>query len=278
MDNGLHSRKLKQALISLIGGIFPRLLQIYHNVSLRAHTGNYACKYLFFIYIGSMSPSTPVSTSLAEIQYRIAQTCASMVAPASALPTLIAASKSQSAASIEALIAQGIYHFGENRVQEAQAKWPDIKMRHPQITLHLIGPMQSNKVADAVALCDVIETIDRKKIADAVAAEAKKQGKHPICLIQVNIGDEPQKSGVSLAEVDSFIPYCLDVAQLRVEGLMCVPPADKHPAPYFALLRQIALRHGLTTLSMGMSSDYETAIRMGATHIRIGTALFGQRA
>lgn len=228
------------------------------------------------MYIGFMSlPSHPVSP-LDTITKRIHTLCfegAILHTP----PVIIAASKSQSAHAIEDLIAKGVRHFGENRVQEAQDKWPALRLRHPDITLHLIGPMQSNKVADAVALFDVIETIDRKKIADAVASESKKQNKQPICLIQVNIGDEPQKSGIALAEVDDFINYCRDTAQLRIHGLMCVPPAELHPAPYFALLRHIAERHGLGTLSMGMSGDYEEAIRMGATHIRLGTALFGQR-
>lgn len=228
------------------------------------------------MYISLMSlPSQPASQlqAIAKQIHRICFEGTILHTP----PVIIAASKSQSAQAIEDLIAQGITHFGENRVQEAQEKWPAIMARHPDIILHLIGPMQSNKVADAIALFDVIETIDRKKIADAVASESKKQGKQPICLIQVNIGDEPQKSGVALSEADDFIHYCRDTAQLRIHGLMCVPPAKSHPAPYFALLRHIAERHGLHTLSMGMSGDYEEALRMGATQLRLGTALFGQR-
>lgn len=228
------------------------------------------------MYIGYMPlPSHPISP-LDAITKRIHSLCFEGSIPHTP-PVIIAASKSQPVHAIEELIAKGVSHFGENRVQEAQDKWSALRLRYPEITLHLIGPLQSNKVADAVALFDVIETIDRKKIADAVASESEKQGKQPVCLIQVNIGDEPQKSGIALSEADDFIIYCRNTAQLRIHGLMCVPPAETHPAPYFALLRKIAKRHGLHTLSMGMSGDYEEAIRMGATHIRLGTALFGQR-
>ena len=192
--------------------------------------------------------------------------------------TLIAASKGQPADMIEAVIGLGITEFGENRVQEAQEKWPELKARHPHVRLHLIGPLQSNKVAEAVALFDVIQTIDREKIADAVANEAAKQSKLLECLMQVNIGEEPQKSGVMPRELANLLRYCHETAGLPITGLMAVPPAEANPAPYFALLAKLAKQHGLDELSMGMSHDFATAIRLGATQVRVGTALFGERA
>lgn len=191
-------------------------------------------------------------------------------------PIIVAASKTQPLSRLEEAVSLGITHFGENRIQDMLSKWPDLKARHPQLVLHLIGPLQSNKAAEAVAWCDVIETIDREKIIDAIAAEATKQGKHPVCLIQVNTGEEPQKAGIAPHALEGLIAYAR-AAGLKIEGLMCIPPVGQHPAPHFALLRILATRHGLTTLSMGMSSDYPEAIRMGATHIRLGTALFGER-
>jgi pyridoxal phosphate enzyme (YggS family) len=193
-------------------------------------------------------------------------------------PILLAASKGQAEAIIEEAITAGITHFGENRVQEAQGKWEAIKARHPDITLHLIGPLQTNKVADAVALFDVIQTLDRPKLADALAAAMARTGKNPPCFIQVNTGNEPQKAGVIPEEADAFIDYCIKEKKLSVRGLMCIPPDSQPPAPHFALLKTIAERHGLKELSMGMSNDYETALRMGATIIRLGRILFGERA
>lgn len=192
-------------------------------------------------------------------------------------PILVAASKTQPLSRLEEAMSLGITHFGENRIQDMLSKWPELKARHPELVLHLIGPLQSNKAADAVAWCDVIETIDREKIIDAIAIEATKQGKHPACLIQVNTGEEPQKAGVAPHALDGLVAYARK-AGLNVTGLMCIPPVGQHPAPHFALLRILATRYGLTTLSMGMSSDYPEAIRMGATHIRLGTALFGERS
>lgn len=193
-----------------------------------------------------------------------------------AAPIIVAASKTQPQSVIEQAIAEGITHFGENRIQDMLSKWPALKAQHPSLTLHLIGPLQSNKAAEAVSWCDVIETIDREKIVDAIATECAKQNKQPECLIQVNTGEEPQKSGVSPKEAGALIAYARNRG-LNVTGLMCVPPQGQHPAPHFALLRKIAERNSLATLSMGMSSDYIEAIRMGATHIRLGTALFGER-
>jgi PLP dependent protein len=193
-------------------------------------------------------------------------------------PTLLAASKGQGEAIIEEAINAGITHFGENRVQEAEGKWEAIKSRYSGITLHLIGPLQTNKVADAVNLFDVIQTLDRPKLADALATTMAKTGKALPCFIQVNTGKEPQKAGVMPAEADAFIDYCIKEKRLPVIGLMCIPPDNQPPAPHFALLKTIAQRHGLKELSMGMSNDYETAIRMGATIIRLGRVLFGERA
>ena len=191
--------------------------------------------------------------------------------------TLVAVGNVQPVEKVEAALAEGQRVFGENRVQEAQGKWPALKARYPDVTLHLIGPLQTNKAADAVALFDVIETVDRPKLARVLAAEMKKQGRALQCFVQVNTGEEEQKAGVLPGEADAFIEACRDEHGLNVVGLMCIPPADDEPALHFALLREIALRHGLEKLSMGMSGDYEVAIEFGATHVRVGTAIFGDR-
>ena len=191
---------------------------------------------------------------------------------------LIAVSKTHGAERIQPVIEAGQRVFGENRVQEAQSKYPDLKARHPGLELHLIGPLQTNKVRDAVRLFDVIETLDRPKLARALAKEMDKQGRRPACYIEVNTGEEPQKSGALPAEADSFVTLCRDELGLPVAGLMCIPPFDEEPAMHFALLRKIAERNGLAVLSMGMSADFETAVRFGATHVRVGTAIFGPRA
>jgi len=190
--------------------------------------------------------------------------------------TLTAVSKTQPDEAIEAALAAGQHIFGENRVQEAQARWKDRRDGIAGLELRLIGPLQSNKAADAVALFDVIETLDRPKLADALAAAGVRAGKPVRVLIQVNTGAEPQKAGVLPGDTGELIDYAR-AAGLIVEGLMCIPPADEAPGPHFALLRKIARRHGLATLSMGMSGDYETAIRFGATHVRVGSSLFGER-
>jgi pyridoxal phosphate enzyme (YggS family) len=192
-------------------------------------------------------------------------------------PRLIGASKTQPVALLEAAISLGLSDFGENRVQEAEAKWPALKAAHPKVRLHLIGPLQSNKAENAVALFDVIHTIDREKIADALAAACKKLGKHPAMLIQVNTGEEPQKAGVAPRDVAALLTHCRALG-LPVVGLMCVPPHNVNPAPHFALLATMARRFGLNELSMGMSSDVDVALRMGATMVRVGTALFGERS
>lgn len=191
-------------------------------------------------------------------------------------PLLIGASKTQPVEMLEAAIRLGLRDFGENKVQEAQAKWPGLKAQYPEVRLHLIGSLQSNKAREAVALFDVIQTVDRPKIADALAEACAKEGRRPAMLIQVNIGEEPQKSGVMPSELANLLRHC-NAFSLPITGLMCVPPADRNPAPYFALMQKLAKRHSLTELSMGMSGDYEVALRLGATMIRVGTALFGER-
>jgi pyridoxal phosphate enzyme (YggS family) len=191
---------------------------------------------------------------------------------------LIAVSKTFEAAAIRLAIAAGQRDFGENRVQEAKGKWPVLKVEFPNIVLHLIGPLQSNKAAEAVALFDAIHSIDRDKIAGAIAAEIRRQGRSPRLLVQVNTGAEPQKAGVPPEETDAFVARCRAVHGLTIDGLMCIPPADAVAAPHFALLAKIARRLGLPSLSMGMSADFETAIAMGATDVRVGSAIFGGRA
>jgi PLP dependent protein len=189
---------------------------------------------------------------------------------------LVAVSKTHDAAAVEAAIAAGQRRFGENRVQEAEAKFPALKARHAGLALHLIGPLQTNKVKEAVALFDVIETLDRPKLADALAREMARQQRHPRLFVQVNTGEEPQKAGVPPRAADAFIADCRGRG-LALAGLMCIPPLDEPPAPHFALLREIARRNGLDELSMGMSADFATAIRFGATEVRVGTAIFGAR-
>lgn len=191
--------------------------------------------------------------------------------------TLIAVSKTKPASLIAEAIAAGQAVFGENRLQESEEKWPDLRSAYPAVELHCIGPLQSRKVASAVALFDVIQTIDREKVAATAAKAMAETGRRPDCLIQVNTGEELQKAGVAPGDADAFIDRCQVQHGLHVTGLMCIPPQDEEPAPHFALLKKIADRNGLPVLSMGMSADYETAIRFGATHVRVGTAIFGTR-
>ncbi|WP_281018707.1 MULTISPECIES: YggS family pyridoxal phosphate-dependent enzyme [unclassified Minwuia] len=192
--------------------------------------------------------------------------------------SLIAVSKTHPADHIRPAIDAGQRIFGENRVQEAEDKWPTLKADFPETELHMIGGLQSRKVAPAVALFDVIHSIDREKVAAAAARAMAELGRRPACFIQVNTGEEPQKSGVVPADADAFIERCRAVHDLPLAGLMCIPPADQEPAPHFALLAKIAERNGLRGLSMGMSADYEVAIQFGATLVRVGTAIFGHRA
>ena len=190
---------------------------------------------------------------------------------------LIAVSKSQPASLAQAALNAGHLHFAENRVQEAQAKWPSLKTAYPDTTLHLIGPLQTNKAAAAVSVFDVIQTLDRDKLAKNLAREMDRQNRRPRIFIQVNTGDEPQKSGVRLKDVDGFIEKCLHEYTLPIVGLMCIPPVNENPALHFALLSKIGERNSLSNFSMGMSADYQTAVRLGATHVRVGTAIFGSR-
>jgi pyridoxal phosphate enzyme (YggS family) len=191
--------------------------------------------------------------------------------------TLIAVSKTFYADAITPVIAAGQRVFGENRVQEAKAKWPALIAAYPGLVLHLIGPLQSNKAREAVALFDAIHSVDRPSICEALAKEIKSQGRHPQLFVQVNTAEEPQKAGVAPHEADAFIAACRDKYGLTISGLMCIPPVDQAPAPHFALTAKIAARNGLTNLSMGMSADFATAIQMGATHVRVGSAIFGHR-
>ncbi|KAA5604718.1 YggS family pyridoxal phosphate-dependent enzyme [Roseospira marina] len=217
-----------------------------------------------------------IAANLAAVQAEIA-TAARDADRDPATVTLVAVSKTHGPERAEAALTAGHRVFGENRVQEAQSKWPALRERVPDLELHLIGPLQSNKAADAVALFDVIESVDRPKLAAALSREMERQGRRPTCLIQVNTGEEPQKAGIVPTEADAFIAHCRDDLGLPVTGVMCIPPADEEPAPHFALLRQIARRNGLDVVSMGMSGDFAIAVGQGATHVRVGTAIFGTR-
>lgn len=190
---------------------------------------------------------------------------------------LVAVSKTFPPEAIEAVIGAGQRRFGENRVQEAQGKWPALRQKYPDLVLHLIGPLQTNKAREAVALFDVIESLDRERLARVLAAEMEKQDRRLPCFVQVNIGAEPQKAGVGIDQTPDFVALCRNTYGLDVVGLMCIPPIDQPPGPYFAQLAGLAERSGLQKLSMGMSADFETAILMGATQVRVGSALFGAR-
>jgi pyridoxal phosphate enzyme (YggS family) len=192
--------------------------------------------------------------------------------------TLVAISKTFDAPAIEPVIAAGQRVFGENRVQEAKAKWPPLMERFAGIELHLVGPLQSNKAREAVALFDAIHTVDRPSLCAALAKEIERQGRQPRLLVEVNTGGEAQKAGVLPEDADAFVRACRDTYGLAIEGLMCIPPFDEAPAPHFALLAKIAERNGLPCLSMGMSADFPVAVQFGATHVRVGSAIFGERA
>src|SRR5271157_4172406 len=217
-----------------------------------------------------------IAANLATVRSKI-EVAARAAGRAPESVTLVAVSKTHPAAAVRQVLAAGHRVFGENRVQEAEEKYPALREAFPDLALHLIGPLQTNKVKDAVALFDVIETVDRPRLAQALAREMERSGRRPPCLIEVNTGEEPQKSGVLPTVADDFIIECRDKLGLPIAGLMCVPPLDEEPALHFALLREIARRTGLGLLSMGMSADFEKAIRFGATHVRVGTAIFGAR-
>ena len=192
--------------------------------------------------------------------------------------TLVAVSKTFPVEAIEPVLVAGHRVFGENYVQEAKGKWPALRERYPDVELHMIGPLQSNKAKEAVQLFDAIHTLDRTSLAEALAKEMAKQGRRPKLLVQVNTGEEPQKGGVVPTEADAFIAACRERFGFEIVGLMCIPPADQPPSPHFALLNTIAARNGLAWLSIGMSADFEAAIQLGATHVRVGSAIFGSRA
>ncbi len=217
-----------------------------------------------------------LETPLARVRAEIARACAEAGRDPAAV-TLVAISKTFDAPAIEPVIAAGQRVFGENRVQEAKAKWPALKARHPGIELHLVGSLQSNKAKEAVALFDAIHSVDRASLAEALAKEIAKQGRAPTLFVEVNTGAEPQKAGVLPEAADAFINTCRERYGLAIAGLMCIPPADEPPAPHFALTAKIAKRNGLSLLSMGMSADFPLAIAFGATHVRVGTAIFGER-
>lgn len=217
-----------------------------------------------------------VASGLAEMRARIAA-AASGAGRDPASVTLIAVGKAQPPEKIAAALGAGQRVFGENYVQEAAGRWPDLRAAHPDVELHMIGALQTNKVREALALFDVIQTVDRPRLAESIAKEAQRRGRGPRVLIQVNTGAEAQKAGVATEELDGLVDLCRRL-ELRLEGLMAIPPADEDVAMHTALLAKLARRHGLAVVSCGMSADYETAIRFGATHVRVGTAIFGARA
>lgn len=229
-----------------------------------------------------MTNLTPTQSNPILLQYK--QVCSEIRAAekragrAEGSATLVAVSKTFSAEEIEPILAAGHQVFGENRVQEAQAKWPGLRAQYEGVELHLIGPLQTNKAREAVRLFDVIETLDRPKLAHALKAAAEHEGRMPRLFVQVNTGEEPQKAGIAPHEVEAFLKLVRDELALPVEGLMCIPPADQAPSPHFALLAKIAAQHNLPNLSMGMSADFATAVALGATHVRVGSAIFGNRA
>jgi pyridoxal phosphate enzyme (YggS family) len=220
--------------------------------------------------------ATITTAGLDAVRSEIERTCVEARRdPASV--TLIAVAKTFGPEAIAPVIAAGQKVFGENRVQEAKAKWPALRAAHPGIELHMIGPLQSNKVKEAVALFDAIHSVDRSSLCEALAKELAKTGRRPLLFVEINTGAEPQKAGVLPQDADAFLARCRQDHGLAIHGLMCIPPLDEAPAPHFALTAKIAARNGLKLLSMGMSADYPVAIAMGATHVRVGTAIFGQR-
>jgi len=218
-----------------------------------------------------------VPAGLRDIRTRIAAACARAARPADAVQ-LVAVSKMHPPAAVIAALGAGQMLFGENRVQEAAGKFPALRASHPAMRLHIIGGLQTNKARDAVRVADAIESLDRPRLADAIADAIQHEGRTPSLFVQVNVGDEPQKAGIPTAEADAFITACQARFDTALVGLMCIPPAEGDPAPHFAWLAACARRHGLAGLSMGMSGDFETAIAAGATHVRVGTAIFGARS
>ncbi len=226
---------------------------------------------------------TDTETSPGDVPARLAAVAAAVARSARdvgrdpAAVSLVAVSKTHAAEVIAPALGAGHRVFGENRVQETKGKWPELRDRFPGVELHLIGPLQSNKAREAVELFDVVETVDRPKIAEALAAEIARAGKPVKLFVEVNTGAEPQKAGILPGDADAFLKHCRDALGLDVAGLMCIPPADEQASPHFALLAKIAAANGIPGLSMGMSSDFELGIQLGATHVRVGTAIFGAR-
>src|SRR5664280_1228123 len=216
------------------------------------------------------------TTGLEQVRAEIARACRDAGRDEASV-TLVAVSKTHAAEAIEPVIAAGQRVFGENRVQEAKAKWPPLQAKYPGIALHLIGPLQSNKAKEAVALFDAIHSVDRPSLCEALAKEIAKQGRSPLLLVEINTGAEAQKAGVLPQDADAFLDQCRAAYGLTISGLMCIPPLDEAPGPHFALTTKIARRNGLKLLSMGMSADFATAIQLGATHVRVGSAIFGER-
>jgi pyridoxal phosphate enzyme (YggS family) len=226
--------------------------------------------------MSSTHSSRAPADALASILARIDAARKTALAPAPET-RLVAVSKTHPAERIRLVLEAGHRIFGENRVQEAKAKWPQLRAEFSGIELHLIGPLQSNKVREAIELFDVIHSLDRSRLAEALRAEIDRTGRAPVLFIQVNTGEETQKAGVAPQDAPAFIAFCREELRLPVKGLMCIPPANEAPAPHFALLAKLAHAHGLSYLSMGMSADFELAIRFGATHVRVGSAIFGER-
>ena len=224
--------------------------------------------------------TTPLTThspnGLAAVEQEIARACKEARRDRASV-TLIAVSKTFAAEAISPVIDSGQHIFGENRVQEAKAKWPGLMQAYSGLVLHLIGPLQSNKAKEAVALFDAIHSVDRPSICEALAKEIKSQNRQPQLFVQLNTGEEPQKAGIAPGDADAFIASCREKYGLEISGLMCIPPVNDPPAPHFALTAKIAARNGLKNLSMGMSADFAVAIQLGATHVRVGSAIFGHR-
>ncbi|HKS18255.1 MAG TPA: YggS family pyridoxal phosphate-dependent enzyme [Bradyrhizobium sp.] len=223
-----------------------------------------------------MSIASNPAGGLAAVEQEIARACKDARRDRASV-TLIAVSKTFGADAVLPAIAAGQRIFGENRVQEAKAKWPALMAAHPGLAVHLIGPLQSNKAKEAVALFDAIHSVDRPSVCEALAKEMKSQGRRPDLFVQLNTGEEPQKAGIAPGEADGFIAGCREKYGLPISGLMCIPPVNEAPAPHFALTAKIAARNGLSNLSMGMSADFAIAIQFGATHVRVGSAIFGHR-
>ena len=259
---GQAVQRLPEALALPLVGHYPQAWQRLAGV--------HGCS-----YSRGMSGSSP-QDGLAQVSEAIAK-AAKLAGREPEEVTLVAVTKTHPAKAILPLLDAGHRHYGENRVQEAASKWPELRERYPEVALHLIGRLQSNKAGEAVALFDCIHSLDRPSLIASLAEAMNRQGRRPDCFVQVNVGEEAQKGGCSLAELPALLDQARE-AELPVAGLMCIPPADVEAAPYFALLAKLARRHGLAGLSMGMSADYETAVAIGATHVRVGSALFGERA